>query len=211
MPTRVAPTCRRFNAIDAAIVLAAVVLGCAGANESVGFVLHSIGMFSAWSYQRDVLGYLLGLVRGSLPAVSALIAPLTIAVLVMRLRHPRPPVAQCFRRYGAAACGLASIVVLLEIINAVLDLPGRLNWSRLNVDFQLWSAPSNSFQARTRYGAIALSLGESPGLSVAGAYLALWATGLGRAERSWIDRSGRVLGWMWVLIALADYTLPIRF
>jgi hypothetical protein len=60
-----------------------------------------------------------------------------------------------------------------------------------------------------RTAAMALSLGESPGLAVGGAYLALWATGLGRRERSWLDRSGRAIGWAWILVALGFFGLPL--
>jgi hypothetical protein len=211
MPAKIAPISRKFDAIDGAIAIAAIVPGCIGAIKSIPFLLHSASMFSGWYHQRDLLGCLLGIVRGSLPAVTALIAPLTIAVLIMRLRRPRPTVARCFRQYGTAACGAASIVLVLEFVNAFLDLPGRLDWSRLNVAFQLWAAPSSVFHTRTVYGALALSLGEFPGLSVAGAYLALWAAGLGRAEPSWIDRSGRTLGWIWILVALGFFGLPVRY
>jgi hypothetical protein len=208
MPVRVAPISRTFDAIDGAIALIAIVLGCTGAIDAIPFLLRSVSMFSGLYYQRDLLGCLLGIVRGSLPAVTTLIAPLTIAVLIMRMRRPRLRLARCFRQYGAAACGAASIVLALEIANAFLDLPGRLDWSRLNVDFRLWEGHSSSFPARTVYGALALSLGEFPGLAVAGAYLALWATGLGRAEPRWIDRSGRALGWLWILVAVGVLVLP---
>jgi hypothetical protein len=62
----------------------------------------------------------------------------------------------------------------------------------------------------SRLGAIALGLGESPGLAVAGAYLALWAAGLWRSEPTWIDRAGRALGWFWILAALAFIVLPFE-
>jgi hypothetical protein len=43
-----------------------------------------------------------------------------------------------------------------------------------------------------------VAYGDRIGFAVAGAWLALWLSGRRRPERMWIDRLGRVLGWLWL-------------
>src|SRR5262245_54032501 len=46
-------------------------------------------------------------------------------------------------------------------------------------------------------GRMLTAYGDRVGFAVSGAWLTLWLSGRWRPERTWIDRLGRVMGWLW--------------
>ncbi len=214
---------QRFMAADAALVLGSLVLGGVWAVQAFPLLIHlahedARGPF-AWLGQSGLhfggyhtaVGYHTLVFQRSLHAFAALFAPPTLILLILRLRRPRPPLACCFRQPGAMACAVASILLVLEVANRLLNLTNRINVTRMHQDLSVLGFDHViEISPASRLGAIALGLGESPGLVVAGAYLALWAAGLWRSEPTWIDRTGRALGWFWILAALAFIVLPFE-
>jgi hypothetical protein len=151
------------------------------------------------------------ILRWYLPALAVLIAPITLAVLIMRLRRPRPPFSRCFRQPGAAACAAATTFFVLDVLTRLLDLIFRFSADRMGVVFHTGSMTTSlRYHVDNLFGPLALWVGEWSGMAVAGAYLALWATGLWRSQPSWIDRTGRVLGWLWMLMGLGVICLPLK-
>ena len=47
------------------------------------------------------------------------------------------------------------------------------------------------------------------GLVVGGAWLALAMAGRWRAERWWVDRFGRLIGWFWIASAVHSLLFPL--
>jgi hypothetical protein len=141
---------RRFGVGDAMVLVAAVTIALGMGREGC----------------RDLK---------SVPASSLVVPPLatlTVAVLVMRLRRPRPPLRKLVRLQGTAACLMAlSSAIFLPLVDASRD--------------------------------------RTP-LIVAGAWawLGLKETGFWRPEPTWIDRLGRALGWAWIIVPLAVWTMP---
>jgi hypothetical protein len=209
------PPGRPFTALDAILVLSSFLVGAAWSYECQPLILHLAGeqitrRFGDWRFVFSPIDRCSMIIRWSLPAVAALLAPPTLAILIARLRSPRPPLARCFRQPGTAACAVASIFLVLEVVNHFLNLTIRIGMPRLVQD--LYNSGANDateFASAHGFGALAVGLGETPGLAVAGAYLALWASGLWRPAPTWIDRAGRTLGWFWILAALVLIVFPL--
>jgi len=189
------PQQRRFTTIDALILFAALGLGAAWVIEA-----RPLLSFFATS-DRFIL-------RQSLHPVAAFFTPPTLALLIVRFRQPRPALSLCLRKPGTVACLVAAILLTLEVVNHFLDLTIRLYDIFLLVNSASY-ATGRRIPGLNLFDSMAFSVGEAPGLAVAGAYLALWSAGLWRAESSWIDRAGRALGWFWTLAALAFILLPL--
>lgn len=103
----------------------------------------------------------------------------TFALVAIRLRAPRPGFRRLARQPGFVACGAAAPAALLC---AGSGLGFLVSGSRFRV------GPA-SF------------IGYTPELcfSVVGAWLALAASGRWKAEPSWIDRTGRAIGVLWIV------------
>lgn len=111
------------------------------------------------------------------------LAGFTVALLVLRLRRPRPARLRLWRQPGAAALlASASVLGLMTAGSAVLL--ARVGWP--SIDDLIWNNGAPLFPL--------------PGAAVLGVWITLAASGRWKAERSWIDRSGRAAGAAWVLL-----------
>jgi hypothetical protein len=119
-------------------------------------------------------------VRGTI--APALIS-LTAAIVIIRLIPPRPSRPQLFREPGFAA---AFITLVLIGSKSVCD----------SVD---WLIDDNIIQFPRHVREWCSIEVWISGLIVMAVWLALALAGSWRAEASWIDRAGRVLGILWIL------------
>src|SRR5262249_17938993 len=146
--------------------------------------------------------------------------PLTMACLALRLRRPRPPRRRIWMQPGAAAalaCALIFAVKGIEVVAAfarpdtlTLGAPiGRAGGVRVNESSYLLhvSVPApNGVIGSVDLGCwgVAMAAFAAPcGYSVGAVWLLLALSGRWRAERSWIDRLGRLLGAVWIAAAIA--------
>jgi hypothetical protein len=131
------------------------------------------------------------------------LAGLSIAVLGLRLRRPRPGLRRLARQPGFVACTAAAIVLGIRMANLAsvagvitLDSPGSSFWGEIFDD------------------GMRDSLGSIPsdvGCAVAVAWTIQGLGGRWRPEPSWIDRTGRVLGALWITtIPFAYFTYMIN-
>ncbi len=148
------------------------------------------------------------MLRRSLHGLTAFFAPPTLALCVLRLRQPRPSLALCLRRPGASACAVATIVLSLEVVNYFLDLATRFSDVVMLTNSAGGYAKGMRLAGLTLSNGMAFSIGQAPGVAVAGAYVALWSSRLWRSESTWIDRAGHALGWFWIITAVAFIVLP---
>lgn len=104
----------------------------------------------------------------------------TVALLLLRLAKPCPPLAALPRQPGVAAClaALAGIYVFLAA-GPALSSPSTL---------LLWKLA-----------------GLAPATCVVAAWSFLAMTGRMQAEPSWIDRAGRVLGVAWIAVSVVAF------
>lgn len=112
------------------------------------------------------------------------------AIVLIRLQAPRPRWRRLVLQPGwmAAIAVISVLTVESTILIASAKIDGRFGWS----------TPSRLIEFATN--AIVL-LAHHAGWAVAICWLTLALAGRRRAEASWIDRCGRLLGWAWILIA----------
>jgi hypothetical protein len=131
--------------------------------------------------------------------IQPLLFTWTLAILLFRLRRPRPPLCRLARQPGFAASSGVTLVSLIFFLGAMISC---LHWpSRLSFG---WHCVTWYF-----------SYIFDDSLAACGAAVAAtWAVmALGRTlrlEASWIDRAGRFLGiaWLVMLALLILMSLP---
>ena len=110
----------------------------------------------------------------------------TVAVFIFRLRTPRPAWRRLRRQPGWVACASALAASLWFLAETF----GRgLIRDTMNQRVFIMS------------DSLAVQLGvtlRDTGLAVAAVWMTLLLTGRWRAEPSWIDRAGRILGVLWI-------------
>ncbi len=112
-------------------------------------------------------------------------ALLSLALLILRFRSPRPRRRRMFSQPGVMACVSVSATAIITALLALLSLmiPALRGTG---------GDPLNGF----------LVLGSSAcGFAVAVSWMTLVLVGRWRPERGWIDRMGRVLGLYWMSLA----------
>jgi hypothetical protein len=112
---------------------------------------------------------------------------LTMAVLLMNLRPPRPRWRRMARQPGMAACCTATVPIIVALI-------GFTYW-RLTLE-----PNTRLFCEDWRGDSLFGYCGYTAGLWVLAAWLTLALSGRWRAERSGIDALGRLVGVVWLLI-----------
>jgi hypothetical protein len=168
---------RRFNMADGLIVTAATAATLALLRDSPAWPSH-VFIGGGFTYYGETPLW----VRMAMRATYVLI-PWTVAVFLMRLRHPRPPLHRLVLQPGMAACGAVTLWLGFKTLLLVLMLgvpqkrPLVEAYMGDGVAIVSWAAPA-----------------------VAGAWLLLMFSGRWRSERGWIDRLGRTLGALWLAL-----------
>jgi hypothetical protein len=136
---------------------------------------------------RWYFGHPRGLIRIVHDQIGVLLFLLSSACLLIRLRPPRPARRRLWCQPGFAACAAAVLGVVIQAMAAVITIHTRLaGWGLFDMQVFWRSWPFS-------------------GPAVAGAWLTLIVAGCWRAERSGIDRLGRVLGACWLVeMLIAD-------
>ena len=126
------------------------------------------------------------------------LVPSTMALFVLRLRHPRPRRRRLMRQPGAVACTVATNVFLITSlgITAAVAIRYLSVWR-----FSVWAMYFLPLYFHCAYG-IRLPTLMGAGVTCGWATLALG--GRWHPEPSWIDRAGRLVGACWVVLFLAD-------
>lgn len=193
-------TTRPFRISDALVLVAATGLGLAGCRFWLSASNDVWGDLWPTSAEPLLKGLWIA-AFGAIPVSSILMLGWTAAVFSLRLRHPRPRRRLLWCQPGFLAC-VAAILVFA--------------WKSTGVGFLAAASllTANPVQlSKTNYGDLVDELAlmllfsfSSPQANVGAAVLLLWlvtwASGRCRPEPSWVDRSGRVLGALWVCTAL---------
>jgi hypothetical protein len=120
----------------------------------------------------------------------------TAAIVVLRLRGPRPPRRQLWRQPGFVAC--FAVIFALAIWWAALAVPvgfsmaGDLSQAtepirlRAWIEYLAWAWDQHQTEA------------FNPAIAIGVGCLASRAAGRWRPESSWIDRAGRLMGAIWL-------------
>jgi hypothetical protein len=188
---------RRFTVLDGMIVVGAVGLALAPlkwlglrSNSWVFFREMAAGFAWDWGWFDDFIPEMLLLATP--PAVAA-----TLAVLAMRLRQPRPLWRKLTRQPGLAAC---LVLVPTWALAAAFTVVNVLSIDRMTPPFKDGSTYAQ--QAGVWGEGFATWGGLLGGFAVLIAWATLAISGRWRAEPSWLDRLGRLVGLAWIALAL---------
>lgn len=200
------PHLRRFTLTDAVVLIAATALAMAWVRQVVvhfstdpyteGMTeVHGVSVPRLWE------GWSAGVVVHYAPHLMLSFGPAfagtwTLAALILRLRRPRPARRRLWRQPGAVALLAAALCLVGSVVaEAVNSIPYILKG--------MWSA----------FDSVLACLDEATE-PAAFAVVACWTTlALGRrlrAEPSWIDRFGRLLGAFWIALAIDNRWIPIQ-
>jgi hypothetical protein len=177
---------RRFTVLDAMILIAALGLGLAGVR------------FYQWSLDAGIETRPGVRVAGTYPVrirylgrPAPLLASLTIALLVVRFLGPRPRWKRLAGLPGCAACYTAALGLAITALTGEMDaLLGAFVTGRNPTPFHFLMMRSGTFA----------------GTAVAAAWLVLALVGRWRRNRDWdwVEASGIVLGFAWLLLLAVD-------
>lgn len=177
--------CRKFVLLDAIILIASTALGCA---------LLRWSNFDFWSAfdpvqlnKEPFLGGYLEVLRLSYRFSSPFLAAWSLALIVARIRPPRPERRRLFRQPGLVATSTAMLAVIAESIWLIAQSISRNEPLRLSVAF--------------------MGCMHFCAFSVAGGWLTLALGGRWRAEPDWVDRGGRLVGAGWLGVLLLYWIL----
>ena len=110
------------------------------------------------------------------------VLPLSVALIPIRLRRPRPPLRRIGRQPGFQASVAGCVAVLLRFLGASCYLTPT------------WSGPTGWYNFFLNLDPLRT---VAPAVGIA--WMALALSGRWCAEPSWIDRLGRSLGVAWLL------------
>jgi hypothetical protein len=146
-----------------------------------------------------LIQYLLNL---ALPHVAAM----TVALMAIQMQTPRGSVRRLARQPGAAACLVASgVLLVISLWAATTMATGRVvkfyqRVNRIPAGGGHGVGGGLSYLEPERWLTV---YGDRVGFAIAGAWLALLLTGCWRPEPTWVDRLGRSLGWLWLSLTMA--------
>lgn len=189
---------RRFYISDAIVLVAATAVGFAAAR------LCS----ESWAGLMPIPFFSRGPTRETAEAIARVtvrvplwLAPWTVALLLLRLRPPRPRRRHLWRRPGFVA-GAAATFVLATGAAAIVAVLAYRYLTTWRTSYWVWFLPPLFMHC-----AFDLRLSSLVGAAVAVGWMTLLLGGRWRAEPVWIDRLGRVLGCCWIALFLMDCLL----
>jgi hypothetical protein len=177
---------RRFELLDAMILVAAAGL----ATSLVRHYLDGLSALGGLNGGRYLPAIWLRWFQGAVPVLGVA----CLALLVCRLRRPRPPRRQLWALPGTTASIAVAIAIpqlIGEAIYAAWKAPGRGGPYTNQFNFVLQLLELRFFE-----------LSEFVGFPVAIYWSILALGGRWRSESSWIDRLGRIYGCTWIALFL---------
>ncbi len=175
---------RKFTLLDLMVLVAATAVGTALWRaydpESLPLSTNVVVDLSVDLYYR-------------VSRAALILEPWTVALLVLRLRRPRPRFHLIMGQAGTAA----SVAAIL--IPIVVNLPHLVSVAL---------GPIGPMRA-VPWRDVIYFLPRSCGSGVASAWLILALSGHWRTEPSWIDRLGRALGVGWIMVMVVTSFLHV--
>jgi hypothetical protein len=198
-------TPRGFTLSDAIVLVTATAAGFAVFKSYYAFT------YVYWGPPFGAAARLLGWINGlwsCLILASPFVMAWTLAILGLRLRRPRPRWRRLVRQPGFVAGSVAGLVLAFRLAGfatlrwRVGSDPGLALWSVRFIWPRGYIVAGNpgylAFDNDHFLGTMAMI-----GLAVAATWMLMILSGRWKPERSWVDRAGRLLGWLWIV------TLPL--
>jgi hypothetical protein len=131
--------------------------------------------------------------------VGSLLTGWAFAMIVIRLRGPRPRSRRVFRQPGMAASCVVPLAVMAAILQiSIMHIAAFYKPNELTI--------GSGYNFFVSYNTICYC-----GFGVAVAWIALAMTGCRRPEPGWIDRTGRLLGVCWIVLWCCSMINPYLF
>jgi hypothetical protein len=177
------PPRRTFTLLDAIVLVAATAVGFAW--------VRSRWDFETFEGPKEWLG-----------AVPEMLAPLlmtwTVAVVVLRLFPPRPLLRRLALQPGAAACGSVALTFTMKSLRYFV-------WAFAGSRGIPWHLFRNGSELVSELCDNAF-VGGSYHYEVVAVWVLLFLSRRCRPEPSWIDRVGRVIGLIWLLLGVWSWS-----
>jgi hypothetical protein len=190
----VVPARRTFTLLDAIVIIAATATGFAWVRS----IIDEFDWPDSWTYEvwglSDyvyVIGHLLACV------LRPLLAIWTLAILGLRFLEPRPPIYKLAYQPGVTACGSVVLVLACEFLRYLAIAVAMAKGAP-------WHHP---FLVQGSFGADFYRSGISEGAfhyAVVVAWGLLLVMRRWRPQKSWIDRTGRAIGVLWLIQLLSS-------
>jgi len=195
---------RRFHLLDAMILVAATALACgitvwiyrgSGEEISVSVVPEPNTTYpqpppTVIASNQQIINFILDASFELILLTLPFFAMWTLALIPIRLRFPRPRLRRLARQPGMrATCAVGMAFFFLVVQFGIL-----LFVFSPHVNYPIWGDV-----AFLMYSVVP----TIPGLAVLLSWMTLFLFGRWRAEPSWVDRLGRVLGAYWIAVAVA--------
>jgi hypothetical protein len=178
---------RRFNMADAMVLIAATAIALA----FIQFQGSPWILAEKWFPPRDNI--LRPPEDGDLAALtSSFLVPWTIALIILRLQRPRPTRRRLFLRPGFAACAIGGAMMVFLCLD---------EYRQRVIAYQTFAAPSIQYL-------VALNYRISISFATAGLWALMAVCGQWHAEASWIDRAGRAVGTLWIILIPMRWCCP---
>ncbi|WZO96183.1 hypothetical protein EP7_003167 [Isosphaeraceae bacterium EP7] len=177
---------RGFRLTDAMVMISLAAIGLAMAVKPYEGMdrqmIIVIGGFDAraWSFARYY---------GSL--AYPCITPLTLALPLLALRRPRPPLSRLFLRPGLGGCVAASVALLLRGLESLPHYLADMGWHQGPIE--PW-----------------VLTGEKVGYSVLGVWAMLAVAGRWRIGPGWLERVAILVGSLWAAGAVGSVAVVLR-
>jgi hypothetical protein len=186
---------RKFTLLDSAGLMAATAVGLAWGRGAWP------ALMSTW-FVRPKGGWTFLEVFGVLP--NALLTPFpmlaagTLTILGLRLVQPRPPLNRPALQPGTAACGAATIALMMAGLGLLAEsltfvvLRGN-SWLDFVEEMPFWT-----------FIFFRLASGTPPAAccAILSVWIVLALSRHGRLGNDWVDRAGCVIGVLWIITAL---------
>jgi hypothetical protein len=172
---------RKFTLVDAMVLIAAT---------AIAFVPIRLFLWENWHFPEE---HTVPEIWRTGLEINVSLVPLAVslsmALWLLALKRPRPSLRRVFRKPGIAACTVTLVYSLLSSLGYLIFL--RFSHA---LDRGTFNDPASAM--------LWIRIGMQPIFLVGGAVASLWTVmwlgGTRYAERSWIDRAGRVLGVYWI-------------
>ena len=123
-----------------------------------------------------------------------------LALIPLRLRHPRPSVSRLWRQPGWLACNAVALTLVITLVQYI-------PYAVLILQY-----PDEVRKAQSLNGflvSLSADLGEGAGVAIAASWATLALVGGWESEKVWIDRAGRVCGLLLVIDPIFGLLLSI--
>ncbi len=186
--------CRKPTVLDALAMVAAVAVGLAWTRHFQSFENGSEVYPAPDDVPPDF--FRIRVFAWWILCLSHCVAVVTLGVLLLRLRKPRPRLRSLTRQPGAVACGAVVFAVSVAFAHFLIDRSISL------IEDQSWDGLGQFL-----YFSLYSSHNHHSGVVVASAWLLLALSGRWRREPGWIDGLGIALGIFWMVHPIFQDTM----